>query len=80
MKEEMRQVFRYLLREQRGRFLGAIGGVLFGVCVLVFGFWRTFFVLLCGAVGLFIGGRLEDGAWLDDLRDHLPERIQYWHF
>ena len=79
MREEIKNLFRYLVRERRGQFFGALFGVLFGICVLLFGFWRTFFVLFCGTVGLFVGGRIESGAWLEDLRDHLPDKIQYWH-
>ena len=46
MKEKFLQEVLYLWTEHRGKFLCTVLGVLFGLCVLVFGFWRTFFVLL----------------------------------
>lgn len=79
MKEKLLEEFVSLWTGHRGTFLGTVLGVLFGLCVLVFGFWRTCFVLLCGSVGLFVGHRLDQGKLLEDLRDNLPERFQYWH-
>ena len=79
MKEKFLQEVLYLWTEHRGKFLGTVLGVLFGLCVLVFGFWRTFFVLLCGSIGLFIGSRFDRGDFLEELRDRIPDRLQYWH-
>ena len=79
MKEKFLQEVLYLWTEHRGKFLDTVLGVLFGLCVLVFGFWRTLFVLLCGSIGLFIGSRLDRGDFLEELRDRLPDRLQYWH-
>ncbi|HIU10738.1 MAG TPA: DUF2273 domain-containing protein [Candidatus Avidehalobacter gallistercoris] len=55
-----------------GVCLGVAGGLLLGLCFAVFGFWRTLVVAVCGAVGLFIGWRLDAGdspdSWFDQLR------------
>ncbi len=79
MKEKFLQEVVYLWSEHRGKFLGSVLGVSFGLCVLIFGFWRTFFVLSCGGVGLFIGSRLDRGDFLEEMQDRIPERFQYWH-
>lgn len=79
MKEKLWQGLVSLWTNERGKFVGTVLGVLFAVCVLVFGFWSTLFVLVCGGVGLFIGHRFDQGTFLEDLRDNLPERFQYWH-
>ncbi len=55
-----------------GLCLGVAGGVLLGLSFAVFGFWKTLVVLICAALGLFIGLRLDAGdspdAWLDQIR------------
>ena len=61
--------------------IGMILGVLIGIAVLVFGFWKTVFVLLCGGIGLYLGTRVENG---DDLLERtlsavhrrVPERFR----
>ena len=50
----------------RGRTLGLLLGAIFGICVLLFGFWHIVFVLLCAAVGMYIGLQAERvGSWTE---------------
>ncbi|MGI6082487.1 MAG: DUF2273 domain-containing protein [Limnochordia bacterium] len=52
------QVLELLLRH-RGKIIGAIVGVLLSWMVLVFGVWRTLFVVFCMAVGVYVGARID---------------------
>lgn len=54
------QLLELLLRH-RGKIIGAVVGVVLGWMVLVFGIWRTLFVLACVAVGVGVGARIDDG-------------------
>ena len=52
MKE---QIIRFLQDEwqnNRGRSLGLLLGALFAIFVLLFGFWRTIFCIVCALVGM----------------------------
>lgn len=41
--------------ENPGKAIGAFAGLLVGLMILVFGFWRTLFVALLSFVGYLIG-------------------------
>ena len=61
--------------------IGMILGVLIGIAVLVFGFWKTVFVLLCGGIGLYLGTRVESGEdlverTLSAVHRRVPERFR----
>ena len=67
----------------RTRKVGFIAGMLVGVAILVFGFFNTMFVTLCGLIGLFVGSRFDSKDDLVEkilmkLDEILPERIQRW--
>ncbi len=54
--------------------IGLAGGLVLGLSIAVFGFWRTLVVVACVAVGLFVGFRLDNG---DDVYSW-PERVKAW--
>ena len=51
----------YLWENHRGKVIGVILGLCFGLIVLKYGFWRAFFVLICVAAGYFLGSRTDAG-------------------
>ena len=59
----MKEYLLLFLQEQwtnhRGRTAGLLLGTLFGFFVLIFGFWQMVFVILCAAIGMYIGLRVE---------------------
>ena len=69
----MKEKFLLLLQDQwehhRGRTAGLLVGTLFGVLVLLFGFWHIVFILLCAGVGMYIGLRIEPRGGLAELID-----------
>ena len=65
------------------RKVGFILGAVTGVAILLFGFFNTLFVVLCGLIGLFVGSRFDSKDDLVDkiinkLDELLPENIQRW--
>lgn len=83
MLEELKQWMGGFFTEQCKGKIGLILGMLVGVAVLVFGFWKTAFVLLCGCIGQYIGMRMEkDKDWmqrvLSNLQNRLPDKFQNW--
>ena len=79
MKKDVLKTVRFLWDNHRGKFVGTSLGFLFALLVLVIGFFPTVFLLRCSGIGLVIGGRIDRGGVLEDMRDHIPDRIQYWH-
>ena len=79
MKEELRALVQLAWREHRGKLVGTILGLVLGISVLLFGFWKTVFVLLCGLIGLFVGSRVDRGEdFLQNIRDYLQDRPHRW--
>lgn len=55
----LREFFKELLLNHRGKVIGVSLGFLIGVIVLVIGFWKTFFLCLCIGLGYWIGGMTD---------------------
>ncbi len=54
MKEYLLQLLQEQWMYHRGRTGGLVLGTLFGVCVLLFGFWNIVYVILCAGIGMYI--------------------------
>lgn len=74
MKEDIKRFFEYVWMNHRGKAVGTSAGVIIGMAVLLFGFWHTIFVLLCGCIGLKIGMKVdrEEDLWKDTERWRPP--------
>lgn len=64
---EMKELLREAWLNHRGKLLGTILGLVLGACILIFGFFKTCFVVICGAIGLFVGKKLDDQENLYDV-------------
>jgi len=69
MKEHLLLLLQDQWEHHRGRTAGLLVGTLFGVFVLLFGFWHIVFILLCAGVGMYIGMRVERSGGLAELID-----------
>ncbi|WP_110953166.1 DUF2273 domain-containing protein [Anaerosinus massiliensis] len=58
-------------QNHRGKLVGTILGSMIGISILLFGFFKTVFIMICGLIGLFVGKRVDDK---DDLMD-IVEKI-----
>ena len=79
MKEDVKNAIRFLWEHHRGKFVGTLLGGLFAILVLVIGFFPTVFLVLCSGIGFLVGARIDRGGILEEMRDRLLERFQYWH-
>ncbi|MBQ9365612.1 MAG: DUF2273 domain-containing protein [Schwartzia sp.] len=57
--DELKASIMSFLRENRGSVAGASIGLLIGIFILVFGFFRTLFLVFCIGVGLFVGNQSD---------------------
>ena len=46
-------------QEDRGQCLGLFAGIVLALMILLIGFWRTAFIVLCGGGGLYIGRKAD---------------------
>lgn len=83
MLEAVRLFVIDLFESHRTRKIGFISGLITGAAILTIGFFNTFFIFLCGVVGLFVGSRFDSKDDLVEkilrkLDEILPEKIQRW--
>ena len=50
-----------------GKLVGVVAGLIFGILILIFGFWRTLFVTLLVIAGFVIGKRFDEKGTFQDL-------------
>ena len=55
-----------------GEIIGAIIGTLFGIIVLLIGFWETVFIGICAFIGYYIGKKVSNNEILEILDKILP--------
>lgn len=76
LKDDITAFFQRLWEEHPGKCICTAAGIVLGVCILVFGFWNMLFVLLMGAVGLFIGMNVDrEGDTWQNIKDYIPRDI-----
>ncbi|AOH48206.1 MAG: DUF2273 domain-containing protein [Centipeda sp. (in: firmicutes)] len=76
MKENILLLLQDQWEHHRSRTVGLLLGALFGICVLIFGFWHIVFVILCAAIGMYIGLRAERvGGWAELIDTSVLSRL-----
>lgn len=58
-------------QQHSGKISGAVIGLIIGILIIVFGFFRTFFILGCAAIGYVIGQRIDEKEDIMDVIDKL---------
>ncbi|MGL5514243.1 MAG: DUF2273 domain-containing protein [Sporomusa sp.] len=58
-------------QHHRGKLLGMLIGLVFGILVLTFGFFRTLFVVLCAFAGYVVGKRIDQKEDIMEILDKL---------
>jgi uncharacterized membrane protein len=61
------EVFLDLMNRHQGKVVGVIIGLLAGLLIIIFGFWRTVFIAICILAGFFLGKRFDDEGGLGAL-------------
>lgn len=51
---------REIAEHHRHKILGGLGGLVFALSVLRFGFFAALFILLCCGIGYWVGKRLDE--------------------
>jgi uncharacterized membrane protein len=62
MGRNIYEIFQYLLDNHRGKLLGLALGLLIGLLIISFGFWKSLLVVLCVVIGYFLGKHIDEGG------------------
>lgn len=60
-----------MLQHHRGKTIGILLGLVFGLLVITIGLLQTVFVVLCIYVGYIVGKRVDDNESIKDVMEHL---------
>lgn len=70
--------WRDLLAKHWGKLAGALGGLFFALLIVKYGFWKGSFIVICIAIGLFLGWRVDESNGLRNLLERLfPPREKF---
>jgi len=73
---KMEQVLDYI-RRNKGKAVGIVIGLLFGILVLIIGFFRTIFLSLCILTGYYFGNKFDKREnFIDFLDKILPTGLK----
>ncbi len=83
MWNDLKKFFSAFFETHRTRKIGFVIGIIFGIAILIFGFFNTVFAMICGLIGLYIGAKFDNGDELIDetlrkLNRILPDKFQRW--
>ncbi|MPN20262.1 hypothetical protein SDC9_167640 [bioreactor metagenome] len=65
------KVWEEIWQNHSGKIVGVVAGLMIGIFIIAFGFFRTLFVLLCVAAGYIIGKRIDEKEDITDILDRL---------
>ncbi|HBQ26721.1 MAG TPA: hypothetical protein DD791_10050 [Syntrophomonas sp.] len=64
-------LFRIIFEQHRGKAIGIVLGLLASILFISYGFWRTIFIIICIALGFFIGKEIDEkknfDQWLKNI-------------
>ncbi len=59
------------LIKHRGKVMGLLSGLTFGIMVIKVGFWQTLFITFCLYIGYIIGKRIDDNESLKEVIERI---------
>ncbi len=71
---EEQQWWKEILKNHRGKVLGAGAGLVIGLMIMKFGLFWSLFILVCVTVGFLVGRRLDETKedFVELLEKYLP--------
>lgn len=54
------EIIQEILKKHPGKLIGIILGLIYGFLAIKYGFFKALFVLICAALGYYIGKRLDE--------------------
>ncbi len=70
----MKDIYR-LLSENWGKVVGGFLGFLVAILFLLFGFWKALLIIILILVGIYLGGKYEQGEGLHRVIDKAWQKL-----
>ncbi len=70
IREAIKDIIDKLLdytKHNTGKFMGTVIGLIIAIMMLLLGFFKTIFILLCASLGYVIGSKIDEGESLKSL-------------
>lgn len=64
-------ILRIIFEQHRGKAIGIVFGLIASILFINYGFWRTIFVIVCIALGFFVGKELDEKKNFDRWLKHM---------
>lgn len=66
-----RKLLEEIWQNHSGKIIGVVLGFTLGLFIILFGFFRTFFILLCVSAGFLVGKRIDEKENIMEILDKL---------
>lgn len=63
------EMVREIWAGHRGKAIGVVLGLIFGLFAALFGFWKTLFIAICIGIGYLLGKRADEKGSFQHLLD-----------
>ncbi len=70
----MEKMLTYILENHCGKVIGLVLGLIAGILVINYGFWKALFIALCIIGGFFIGKAIDENIDVDNWFKRFRER------
>ena len=60
------KMLSYILENHRGKAAGLLMGLIAGILVINYGFWKTLFIVFCVAGGYAVGKAIDENTDVED--------------
>ncbi|MEW6621664.1 MAG: DUF2273 domain-containing protein [Bacillota bacterium] len=57
---DKKKLFWDIVDIHKGKVIGTLTGLLFGLLTIIFGFWKASFLAICILIGYLIGKRIDE--------------------
>lgn len=65
------KVWEEVWQNHSGKIIGVTAGLMIGIFIITFGFFRTLFVLFCVTAGYIVGKRIDEKEDITEILDRL---------
>lgn len=70
----MENLFYRFIRENWGKLLGGLAGLLMALVLVFLGFWKGILIIILVMAGIYIGGKIEKKEIVQDFLNRLFDR------
>jgi uncharacterized membrane protein len=73
----LEDLFYRFVKDNWGKLLGGLAGLLTALIIVVWGFWKGILVVFLVTIGIYIGAKIEKREIIQDFINRLFERRRF---